>query len=253
MTRTPRVHVSGAIYLIQSNGIEAYEILKEDASKALYLEGLHHYCQTYGCEILSYALQTHHAFLLLKIGHVPLSKVMQCVQQAFTKGFNKRKDLTGPVFKSRYEAIMVKPERLEDAKIQVEQLGCDVLKSNPCLNHLKALKWLGQTCNKAFDFEQLVNFYVVSENVDLALLRSNTKIKKITDIRRAIMLIAIEECKKSQLSLATYFNLSESTVSKVINHDFITTPYLTALLKAWTEREKEKILWQNGKMNGKIT
>jgi hypothetical protein len=45
--------------------------------------------------------------MLIQTGDVPLSKIMQGIQQSFTQGYNSKYCRTGHVFQQRYKAILV--------------------------------------------------------------------------------------------------------------------------------------------------
>lgn len=48
----------------------------------------------------------NHAHLLIEVANIPLSKIMQGIQQVFTQYYNRRNRSTGQVFEQRYKSYL---------------------------------------------------------------------------------------------------------------------------------------------------
>jgi len=48
----------------------------------------------------------NHAHLLIEVADIPLSKIMQGIQQVFTQYYNRRNNTTGHVFEQRYKSFL---------------------------------------------------------------------------------------------------------------------------------------------------
>jgi predicted transcriptional regulator len=48
----------------------------------------------------------NHAHLLIEVADIPLSKIMQGIQQVFTQYYNRRNNTTGHVFEQRYKCLL---------------------------------------------------------------------------------------------------------------------------------------------------
>ena len=71
-----------------------------------YLDFLRDYKDRYGFSIYAYVLMSTHVHLLIEMGQVPLSKILQGVNQRFTMYFNRRYGTVGHLFQGRYRAIL---------------------------------------------------------------------------------------------------------------------------------------------------
>lgn len=105
MARKPRVHYEGALYHVICRGNNRKYVF-EEAWKAVYLEILQHYKKKYGFKLYAYVVMDNHVHLLIEVNQVPLSKLLQYIQQVFTQRYNRSKGRTGHVFEQRYKAIL---------------------------------------------------------------------------------------------------------------------------------------------------
>lgn len=106
MARKPRVHYEGALYHVISRGNNKEYIFSNDEDKNIYLETILRYKEKYDFKLYAYCIMDNHAHMLIEVGEVPLSKIMQCIQQVFTMKYNKKYNRTGHVFEQRYKAIL---------------------------------------------------------------------------------------------------------------------------------------------------
>ena len=105
MARKPRVHYEGALYHVICRGNNREWIFKEKTEKTKYLEIIKHYKKKLQFKLYAYCIMDNHVHLLIEVNHIPLSKIMQGIQQVFTQHYNKKYQRTGHVFEQRYKAI----------------------------------------------------------------------------------------------------------------------------------------------------
>jgi len=110
MPRKPRIEYSGALYHVITCGNQKQRIFKDRADFQKYLLTLTVYKNRTGCRIFAYMLMNNHVHLLIESGDVPLSKVMQGVNQTYTMYFNRRYRTVGHLFQGRYKAIVCDKE-----------------------------------------------------------------------------------------------------------------------------------------------
>lgn len=107
MARKPRIHFSGAVYHVILKGLENQVIFKGVADRrsweVLVGEGADRFDHT----ILAYCWAKDHVQMAIKVGDIPLSKVMQNLSFRYTRYFNKQHKKTGPLFHGRYKAILI--------------------------------------------------------------------------------------------------------------------------------------------------
>ncbi len=105
MPRIPRIEYQGAFYHVMCRGNNGEHILTEE-EKGKYVKCIIKYKERYKFKIYAYCIMSNHVHLLLETGEVPLSKVMQGIQQSFTQYYNKKYNRTGHVFQQRYKALL---------------------------------------------------------------------------------------------------------------------------------------------------
>ena len=106
MPRKPRIEFSGAFYHVIARGNQKQRIFKDQADFRKYLLTLTVYKNRMGCRIYAYVLMNNHVHLLIETGDVPLSKIMQGVNQTYTMYFNRKYRTVGHLFQGRFKAIL---------------------------------------------------------------------------------------------------------------------------------------------------
>ena len=106
MPRKPRIEYSGAFYHVIARGNQKQRIFKDHADFQRYLLTLTTYKNRTGSHIYAYVLMNNHVHLLIETGDIPLSKIMQGVNQTYTMYFNRRYRTVGHLFQGRYKAIL---------------------------------------------------------------------------------------------------------------------------------------------------
>lgn len=106
MARKPRIEFPGALYHVIARGNHQNQIFltTKDYQKYLYL--IKRYKKRYDFLLYAYALMTNHVHLLIETADVPLSKIMQGLQQTYTQFFNWKYGKVGHLFQGRYKAII---------------------------------------------------------------------------------------------------------------------------------------------------
>jgi putative transposase len=106
MPRKPRIEYSGAFYHVIVRGNQKQRVFKDAADFQKYLLTLSTYKNRSNCRVYAYVLMNNHVHLLLEAQDVPLSKVMQGLNQTYTMYFNRRYRTVGHLFQGRYKAIL---------------------------------------------------------------------------------------------------------------------------------------------------
>lgn len=106
MPRKPRIEYNGAFYHVIVRGNQKQRVFKDAADFQKYLLTLTVYKNRTGCLIYAYVLMNNHVHVLLETQDIPLSKVMQGLNQTYTMYFNRRYRTVGHLFQGRYKAIL---------------------------------------------------------------------------------------------------------------------------------------------------
>ncbi len=111
MGRKPRVEFNGAIYHVIKRGNNREYIFRAEADKESLLTFLQHANKDNVYDLLGYAIMDNHYHLLIQTKKKPLQKIMQQVNNAYSKNYNKRYKRTDHVFGGRYKALLVKDDK----------------------------------------------------------------------------------------------------------------------------------------------
>jgi len=104
MARKPRIHYQDAFYHVIVRGNNRAYIFKSKDNKEEYKKIVSKYKKRYRFKLYAYCIMDNHAHLLIEVANIPLSKIMQGIQQIFTQYYNRRNRSTGQVFGQRYKS-----------------------------------------------------------------------------------------------------------------------------------------------------
>lgn len=106
MARKLRIEFEGGFYHVITRGNQRQKVFIEEKDFLKYLEFLSDYKDRYGFWVYAYVLMGTHVHLLIETGQVPLSKILQGINQRFTMYFNRRYGTVGHLFQGRYKVIL---------------------------------------------------------------------------------------------------------------------------------------------------
>ena len=106
MSRKPRIHYEGALYHVIVRGNNRAYIFKSGENKEEYRKIVSKYKKRYRFKLYAYCIMDNHVHMLIEVGDVPLSKIMQGIQQVFTQRYNRKNRTTGHVFEQRYKSYL---------------------------------------------------------------------------------------------------------------------------------------------------
>ncbi|MDD2897814.1 MAG: transposase [Desulfuromonadaceae bacterium] len=107
MARKPRIHYPGAVYHVILRGNAGHPIFFDDRDRLRLYLFLQRAVEKFDCRIHAFCLMTNHIHLVIQIGAIPLSRIMQNISQRYTKWINYSQSRTGHVFQGRYKALLI--------------------------------------------------------------------------------------------------------------------------------------------------
>ena len=90
MARKPRIEFEGALYHVITRGNQRQHVFLDTEDYGRYLKILGTYKVRYGFTLYAYVLLGNHTHLLMETKGVPLSKILQGINQSYTMYFNRR-------------------------------------------------------------------------------------------------------------------------------------------------------------------
>lgn len=106
MARKPRIEYEGALYHVIIRGNQRQRIFKDNDDFQKYIALLAFYKEKYKYLLYAYVLMSNHVHLLIETGQIPLSKILQGINQSYTLYFNRKYRTVGHLFQGRYKAIL---------------------------------------------------------------------------------------------------------------------------------------------------
>ncbi len=112
MPRAPRIHYPGAVYHVMARGVDGREIFMVDRDRSGFLSSI------LRLEIRDAALDScvlpygqSLPFPAIKVGNIPLSRIMHRLLTAHAVAFNEHNDREGHLFQSRYKSVLCLDDR----------------------------------------------------------------------------------------------------------------------------------------------
>lgn len=111
MPRPLRVEYTGAWYHVLNRSTKRRPALKTDAHKEVFLEVVQQAAETYGLEVHAYCLTADQYHLLVRTPRANLSRAMRQLNGVFTQRCNTRFGGKGHLFRGRYKAVLIDPDK----------------------------------------------------------------------------------------------------------------------------------------------
>ena len=111
MAREPRIHYETAIYHVIVRGNNRAQIFLQEEEKQKYLQIVADYRERYGFHLYAYVIMDNHAHFLIQVEKVELAKIMQGIQQRYTRYYNQSYGRSGHAFEQRYKAKLCSDEK----------------------------------------------------------------------------------------------------------------------------------------------
>ncbi|MDQ6982630.1 MAG: transposase [Mariprofundus sp.] len=107
MARKPRVHLPGGYYHVMMRGNGGSDIFFSAADRSRFLLLLQEGIGRYGHRVHAFCLMGNHVHLLIQVGSIPLSNIIQNLGFRYTRYINQQRNAVGHLFQGRYKAILI--------------------------------------------------------------------------------------------------------------------------------------------------
>jgi REP element-mobilizing transposase RayT len=109
--RKPRVEFNGAIYHVIKRGNNREYIFQAREDKECLLRYMEYAKEDGGFNLLGYVIMDNHYHLMIETKDKPLHKIMQKVNNRYSKDYNQRHNRSDHVFGGRYKGILVQDDK----------------------------------------------------------------------------------------------------------------------------------------------
>ena len=111
MARKRRVHYPGAVYHVMLRGNEGQGIFFDDEDRFYFGELLLEGVARFEHRIHGFCLMGNHVHLVVQVGVIPLSRIIQNASFRYTRWINTKHKRMGHLFQGRYKAILVDADK----------------------------------------------------------------------------------------------------------------------------------------------
>ena len=94
-----------------ARGVEGREIFIDDRDRSSFLEHMLRLRSEMPHSVLAYCLMGNHFHFAIRVGNIPLSRIMHRLLTAHAVAFNARNDRRGHLFQARYKSVLCLNDR----------------------------------------------------------------------------------------------------------------------------------------------
>lgn len=107
MARFERYHLPGSFYHVMLRGNDGQDIFFSDADHCAMCLLLQEGVEKYGHRIHAFCFMRNHIHLLIQVGEISLSKIMQNLAFRYSQKINRKNKRIGHLFQGRFKAILI--------------------------------------------------------------------------------------------------------------------------------------------------
>jgi len=106
MPRHPRIHAPGLLYHLMARGNNGQRVFLGRGDYEAFLKAVQTTRERHPFFLYAYVLMPNHFHLLVEVGEVPTSRLMQALLTSYARWFNRAHGRRGHVFQGRYKAVV---------------------------------------------------------------------------------------------------------------------------------------------------
>lgn len=110
MARPKRYHFPGSFFHVMVRGNHGQDIFFSDIDRYNMSFLLQEGVEKYGHRIHAFCFMNNHVHLLIQVGEISLSKIMQNLSFRFSQKINRRCNRLGRLFQGRFKSILIEEE-----------------------------------------------------------------------------------------------------------------------------------------------
>ncbi len=111
MARPLRIEYPDAVYHVSNHALKKQRVFPSDKYFEAFLSSLNETCARLNVEVLAYCLLSDQYHLVIRTPEANLSRFMRQVDGLYTQQFQRLKKTNGSLFRGRYKAVLVQPEK----------------------------------------------------------------------------------------------------------------------------------------------
>lgn len=92
-------------------GNNSQNLFFEDDDRTQFCNYLSETSEFYSCKIHLFCLMTNHVHLVIEVGYIPLSKIMQTIASRYARFINQKYNRKGHLYESRFNSIVIQDEK----------------------------------------------------------------------------------------------------------------------------------------------
>ena len=107
MSRPLRIEFANACYHIMNRGRRGEAVFEDGDDYQSFVQLIKESVEMWNVRIAAYCLMPNHYHLLIQTPDANLSRCMRHIDGVYTQRFNRAHDCDGPLFRGRYNSILV--------------------------------------------------------------------------------------------------------------------------------------------------
>ena len=148
MPRKKRIWYKGACFHVMGRGVRRGSIFREEEDYRLFMFLLEQMRSKYPFTLHAFCLMTNHFHLQITTGSDPIWMIMQPLMTQYARNFNKKYNLAGHLFDSRYTSSIIEDQQyfLEVSRyIHLNPVKADMVREPLLYNYSSYQNYTGET------------------------------------------------------------------------------------------------------------
>lgn len=111
MPRKSRIHYRNAFHHVMLRGNYRQNIFLDNDDRVKFINVLSNSMESYSFNIHLFCLMTNHIHLVIEVGDIPISKIMQCINAKYVRWHNLKYKRNGHLFQGRFNSKLIHDDK----------------------------------------------------------------------------------------------------------------------------------------------
>ncbi len=231
MPRPHRIEFPGAFYHVFARGNNKQKLFHETQDYTVYLDRIERYHNRYNFILYAYALMSNHIHFAIETSEIPLSKIMQGIQQSYSQYVHKKYSYVGHLYQGPYGAVLYEKEESVLNLVRyihrnpIEACLVENPEHYPWSSHrvylnMEDCSFLDKNNNilmlRKKTLPEILKIVSKQTKVSADSILSQCRLHEITEARRLFTFISAKYAGYRLVEISRILKLDDSTISKMV-------------------------------------
>lgn len=143
MPRMARLFIPGSLYHVMAHSVESKPLFLDDTDRTEFLSRFDKKLKECNFQCYAWALMDNHYHFLIRINHLPLSKMMRGLNGGYAQYYNKKHQKKGYLFQNRFKSVLCQDQQYAIDLVRYIHLNPYRAGKVQTLDELQYWEWCG--------------------------------------------------------------------------------------------------------------